>query len=906
MSDLLFKLGSRRVSKSSLRKFGRLLVLAVLSLLAYRHVSRAGNGRDLQFAHPALMDPAFVGDWTDEQLASETYRRYRFETGSSWIDSYSLQRNLLRVWKGPHRGSKVGSIDELAFYDSDPRLAWTVYLDYFMKPDLLSNEEIEFSWYDWADFGDWNKLVSLEKTPVNCSVVFGKLFDVNFLREAEAEVGDVLFLSERACYDDESWYRKQQLLRNRADSPPSDLARFCEARSPGRFQLPFEVAQLHEGVRPEVFTLQARSHLLSHVAHPLSLAVMERDIGCYRLGVGQSGRRNLVESGLLGRYLEKHESEIDAHGDIKFDHLAAYERFLNDPVSAGLKIKIRGTNRKITEQETVSLSPDDFEVNVTEIIEELRRSKAENTLSNHELRYLESLEHSITVSPWLASKYFPEAERIKGLNNMGSHRDLRFFKDALIWDPEEYNARLNSLIRNWLKFARANGLITWIAHGSAYGHLYNGQKFPWDNDYDVQMPIKHLHLLSRYFNQSLILEDPREGNGKFLLDVGDSITVRTPGNGRNCIDARFIDIDSGLYVDITGISVSSSPMHSNFKSFYDVRAPSVDLKSKLKAFELPERGQGLNALDVYKLADYVAAHSELFQRDQIKDVNNGKRAESQIQTQDTTLQHGLTPEERYIMNRELKVYNCRNDHFISLDLLSPLRSSLFHGVPAFFPKHNLAVLRNEYNVPAVYGFHLFEGKAFLPALHSWFTYSVLQDFTKINEKYPGLEKLEGTVSDVQIEDVEIILKNMLQLGLTELFAIHYTSFNATAYRVKELEIQYDETIDRSERERLLHTLWTQVSPKVSSPAKDPFMFNYERKLWREMVGLLGNEKSQESQAAVEQAVLQQLSSEAQKMHRRELQLFRIFNSSGELMDDLNTVVKALPNANVIFKEEPDI
>lgn len=102
--------------------------------------------------------------------------------------------------------------------------------------------------------------------------------------------------------------------------------------------------------------------------------------------------------------------------------------------------------------------------------------------------------------------------------------------------------------------------------------------FPWDADTDVQMPLRDLHRLAREFNQTLVVENVGHdhqnenhqnsqnentyqnvtfgGMAAFFVDVGSSITVRSRANGMNNIDARFIDIHTGPYVDITGLAVS--------------------------------------------------------------------------------------------------------------------------------------------------------------------------------------------------------------------------------------------------------------------------------------------------------------------------------------------------------------
>lgn len=65
------------------------------------------------------------------------------------------------------------------------------------------------------------------------------------------------------------------------------------------------------------------------------------------------------------------------------------------------------------------------------------------------------------------------------------------------------------MIRTFEKFTKANGIITWFSHSTAYAYTFNGISFPCENDYGLQMPIKHVNLLARYFKQSMILEDSR-------------------------------------------------------------------------------------------------------------------------------------------------------------------------------------------------------------------------------------------------------------------------------------------------------------------------------------------------------------------------------------------------------------
>ncbi|CAN6615323.1 hypothetical protein TRVA0_006S01222 [Trichomonascus vanleenenianus] len=134
----------------------------------------------------------------------------------------------------------------------------------------------------------------------------------------------------------------------------------------------------------------------------------------------------------------------------------------------------------------------------------------------------------------------------------GVHYDWRFFNK--IKRGEDHEAYRHHLIRTWSEFTEQYGILTWIAHGSMLGWAQNGLSLPWDNDHDVQMPIRELDRFARKFNQTLIVQDPKEGNGRYFIDVGPWYVERLRGNGNNLIDARFVDTRSGIYLDITGLA----------------------------------------------------------------------------------------------------------------------------------------------------------------------------------------------------------------------------------------------------------------------------------------------------------------------------------------------------------------
>lgn len=154
----------------------------------------------------------------------------------------------------------------------------------------------------------------------------------------------------------------------------------------------------------------------------------------------------------------------------------------------------------------------------------------------------------IDISP----KHFHEVWIKDDPIGYGGHYDWRFFRGILPHD--EHRAGLNAVGRAWQQFAEESGIIYWYAHGSLLGHYWNGLALPWDTDHDIQMPIQELNRFARDFNGTLVVQNSKEGYHKYFIDVNPYFAHRSNGNGNNVIDARFIDIDTGLYIDITGLS----------------------------------------------------------------------------------------------------------------------------------------------------------------------------------------------------------------------------------------------------------------------------------------------------------------------------------------------------------------
>ncbi|RLV84013.1 Protein MNN4 [Meyerozyma sp. JA9] len=203
----------------------------------------------------------------------------------------------------------------------------------------------------------------------------------------------------------------------------------------------------------------------------------------------------------------------------------------------------------------VNIKAEDFIFNLDSNIFHLQEQLNNNTISPKDLEYLQFLEYSSALIE-KSDTYFKYPWIITDVIQGRSHHLAYPFFKRFIGDRERQSV-IHHMIRVWFQFAESNNIPSWINYGSLLGWSYNGVNMPWDTDIDVQMPIRHLDRLGREFNRSIIIENPRYGNGKYYLEVAPTYTAQ--GNGRNFIDARFIDINTGLYIDISALA------HTNFK-----------------------------------------------------------------------------------------------------------------------------------------------------------------------------------------------------------------------------------------------------------------------------------------------------------------------------------------------------
>jgi LicD family len=172
------------------------------------------------------------------------------------------------------------------------------------------------------------------------------------------------------------------------------------------------------------------------------------------------------------------------------------------------------------------------------------------------------------------TKYFHEP----GQNNELGHYDIRYYSGSPV-TYEERGDTLHHLIRSYLTVFRERNIETWIAHGTLLGWWWNGKIMPWDWDLDTQVSAATLSWLGENLNMTMhnytsVNPDGTEVTRDYLLDINPNHVERIRGDGQNVIDARWIDVRNGLFIDITGLSElnpSTQPGVWSCKNFHRYR-----------------------------------------------------------------------------------------------------------------------------------------------------------------------------------------------------------------------------------------------------------------------------------------------------------------------------------------------
>ncbi len=261
--------------------------------------------------------------------------------------------------------------------------------------------------------------------------------------------------------------------------------------------------------------------------------------------LGRSGLKKIYEKS-TGKKLSKTD-RIDIKQEI-LDLKESYSKKFPDYISELKKSKIE-TDKKTMVEVDESRFRMDPQKELDVLFDREKKGETLSKLDSDFKNFLKySLAHVDNAPQWFK---FP---LIHGDNDAHAHHFAYPFFKRVISNRERHHV-INRLSRAWFQFCMAYDIATWVNWGSLIGWSFNGLNLPYDSDIDVNIPIQDLAWLGRHFNKTILIEDPAIGTSRFYFEV-DPWYI-TQGSGQNFIDARIIDIRTGIYIDISALSVSN-------------------------------------------------------------------------------------------------------------------------------------------------------------------------------------------------------------------------------------------------------------------------------------------------------------------------------------------------------------
>ena len=689
----------------------------------------------------------------------------------------------------------------------DPIITLSVYLNYLNTQYSENSATIPFSWEDWVDLSYLNEFLDDGKS-LTCKQFVDKYkYEIDF--EWNDSTPSSSLVDKTNCLDtmdyiitDEGKFRSKKLL-------------------PGfNFQKKLDKVSTFMGK-----AYNAKSYLLSYAPKPDFIYFLTDNGKYFRAETKQSS--SMLRNGLLKNFL----TSESYNGFNPIDQLSKLDKFYEIENENSFKLKLNTNN-----DYQIDIPEENFDVDFITKFKELL-NKDDTLLKDNELNFKNSLKISLEINPDKISKYFDEVNIInqheyKGhkVRENGHHYDARFFSGFISEMPTSEisihnpisilnqssseiestatpanikNSILSHLSHLLFTVTFNDGLFLIPAHGTLLSWYFNSMSFPWDEDADVQMPIGDLAEFCLRYNNSMIVENPKYGTAKGFVDCATVITHREKGIGNNNIDARVIDIDSGMYIDITGLSVSEDTMDRE-----DLKKLDNWISNELKIdyHNLEESRQ--REIELEK-ADREREEKAKAEKDRIqkekeekeKEEKEKQKAEQEKNNNDKDSNNNNDdnneenkPQRRSLektaldLHKEHRIFNCRNRHFYSYDQLSPLRLTLYEGAPTFVAANDSALrsqLEIEYAPDALNNTE-YESYHFSKALRAWLhAYDFLHAEISLGLNPKPNDKFEDVLQEKNIHASEIFptyLKNH-----TEVF---YELVKESLYDITSEDILY--------------------------------------------------------------------------------------------------------------------
>ncbi|EGV63288.1 hypothetical protein PSN45_004440 [Yamadazyma tenuis] len=270
--------------------------------------------------------------------------------------------------------------------------------------------------------------------------------------------------------------------------------------------------------------------------------------------------------------------------------------------------KLTSFNQDLSPKPVISLNYDDFNYK-----KNLETFSEESKVKELHYKYKDTKR---------ARKYFGEAYLIDytGAFNL----DWRFFNatNVLEKDLDLKNAKISRLIRGWLNLCSKLEIPSWLTDNNLIGWHMNGLHLPFEDDFSFQITMKDiLKLVDQGLNQSIIFDysDIDKGiKSEMFLDISPYFKMRDRNNKENLVDIRLIDLETGLFLNIIGVSTFQYERLYNYQQkpvFQSLEeGDSRRIENYIKRFKDSREGL-LNTknLEVYNFDDFSSMIPVMFE-----------------------------------------------------------------------------------------------------------------------------------------------------------------------------------------------------------------------------------------------------------------------------------------------------
>ncbi|KAL5621309.1 hypothetical protein BROUX41_006779 [Berkeleyomyces rouxiae] len=132
------------------------------------------------------------------------------------------------------------------------------------------------------------------------------------------------------------------------------------------------------------------------------------------------------------------------------------------------------------------------------------------------------------------------------------HYDPRFTSAPLSY-AEKITA-MQVLVRTCLSTLSDLSIESWLMHNTLLGWWWGQHNLPWAAGADIQLTTSSLTFLAAYYNMSMFFyQYPDIPQGRhFRLEVNPHCTSAA-ASAANPVDARWIDLQTGLYINLTAL-----------------------------------------------------------------------------------------------------------------------------------------------------------------------------------------------------------------------------------------------------------------------------------------------------------------------------------------------------------------